>query len=300
MRKDSKSSFRSTWIPRRAGSARSYPDSLFVSSNGAVVIPESSPGYCLDHPGVRKADLAFYAALAAHVRGNPAFAGWDLWSEPHVINWATPDLHPQPRILFLQEHARQIPRAGCARNTARSTGSTPHGTGSIDDWDEVEPGRMSTILSYTDYIDWKTFIADKLGEDLHDRYLAVKGAAPQTIVTSHAAGVGLFASPNHWEGQSDDWTMARQVDYYGTSFYPKHSSFVDRDVPWRGALLDFTRSLRLCRRPRRLLCRRTAGRLRDHRAQREPHGDARRSARLDLERRSRAAPRASTTTPGIR
>ena len=41
-----------------------YPDSLFVSSNGAVVIPESSPGYYRDHPGVRKADLAFYAALA--------------------------------------------------------------------------------------------------------------------------------------------------------------------------------------------------------------------------------------------
>jgi len=36
--------------------------------------------------------------------------------------------------------------------------------------------------------------------------------------------------------------MARQVDYYGTSFYPKHSSFVDRDVPWRAALLDFVRS----------------------------------------------------------
>jgi beta-galactosidase len=36
--------------------------------------------------------------------------------------------------------------------------------------------------------------------------------------------------------------MARQVDYYGTSFYPKHSAFVDRDVPWRAALLDFARS----------------------------------------------------------
>jgi beta-galactosidase len=61
-------------------------------------------------------------------------------------------------------------------------------------------------------------------------------------VTSHAAGVGLFASPHHWEGQSDDWMMAKQVDFYGTSFYPKHSAFVDRDVPWRAALLDFTRS----------------------------------------------------------
>jgi beta-galactosidase len=101
---------------------------------------------------------------------------------------------------------------------------------------------MSTILSYTDYIDWKAFIVDKLGEDLRERYEAVKTIAPSTIVTSHAAGVGLFASPHHWEGQSDDWTMARQVDFYGTSLYPKHSAFVNRDVPWRAALLDFTRS----------------------------------------------------------
>ena len=46
----------------------------------------------------------------------------------------------------------------------------PPGTGATRTWDEVEPSRMSTILSYTDYIDWKTFIADKLGEDLRDRY----------------------------------------------------------------------------------------------------------------------------------
>ena len=116
------------------------------------------------------------------------------------------------------------------------------GIGASANWDQVEPSRMSTILSYTDYIDWKTFIVDKLGEDLRDRYQAVKQVAPSTIVTSHAAGVGLFASPHHWEGQADDWTMAGQVDFYGTSFYPKHSAFVDRDVPWRAALLDFTRS----------------------------------------------------------
>jgi beta-galactosidase len=36
--------------------------------------------------------------------------------------------------------------------------------------------------------------------------------------------------------------MKDQVDYYGTSFYPKHSFFANRDVEWRGALLDFTRS----------------------------------------------------------
>ena len=218
-----------------------YPDSLFVSSSGQVVKPESSPGYCLDHRGVHDADSAFYAALAKHVRDSKVLVGWDLWSEPHVINWATPTYISNPEFCF------------CPHTLARFRRWLEKKYGTLDalnrawyrqfaKWEEVDPGRMSTILSYTDYIDWKAFIVDKLGEDLHDRYLAVKNVMPQSIVTSHAAGVGLFASPHHWEGQSDDWTMAAQVDYYGTSFYPKHSAFVDRDVYWRAALWDFTRS----------------------------------------------------------
>jgi beta-galactosidase len=223
------------WVGER------YPDSLFVSANGQAVQPESSPGYCRDHPGVRSADVAFYEALARHASRSPAFLGWDLWSEPHVINWANPTYIPNPEFCF------------CTYTKSRFRGWLQRKYGSLDrlneawyrrftSWEQVVPSRLSTILSYTDYIDWKAFIVDKLGEDLKDRYDAVKRGAPQTIITSHAAGVGLFASPHHWEGQADDWTMAAQVDFYGTSFYPKHSAFVDRDVPWRGALLDFTRS----------------------------------------------------------
>jgi beta-galactosidase len=223
------------WVGER------FPDSLFVSSNGQAIRPESSPGYCRDHEGVRAADNAFYAALAARARRSPAFLGWDLWSEPHVINWANPTWISNPEFCY------------CPHTLRRFRGWLRAKYGAIDrlnaawyrrftDWNQVEPSRMSTILSYTDYIDWKSFIVDKLGEDLRDRYQAVKQVAPATIVTSHAAGVGLFASPHHWEGQADDWTMARQVDFYGTSFYPKHSAFVDRDAPWRAALLDFTRS----------------------------------------------------------
>ncbi|MBL8290317.1 MAG: beta-galactosidase [Bryobacterales bacterium] len=220
---------------------RQYPDSLFVSASGAAVKPESSPGYCLDHPGVRKADLAFYGAVAQRVKGHPAFAGWDLWSEPHVINWANPTYIPNPEFCFCPHTLAKF-RAWLRRKYGSIGKLNQAWYRTYETWEEVEPGRMSTILSFTDYIDWKAFLADKLGEDLRDRYNAVKQVVPQSTVTSHAAGVGLFASPHHWEGQADDWTMARQVDFYGTSFYPKHSAFVDRDLPWRAALLDFTRS----------------------------------------------------------
>ena len=225
---------------------RQFPDSFFVSSNGQAIRPESSPGYCLDHPGVWKADLAFYEAVARRAGASPAFLGFDLWSEPHVINWANPTYIPNPEFCFCRNTVARF----------REWLKKKYGTlGALNaawyrrhaSWDEVEPNRLSTILSYTDYVDWKRFIADKLGEDLRARYEAAKRGAPDRVATSHAAGVGLFSSPHYWEGQSDDWTMAAQVDHYGTSFYPKHSAFVDRDVEWRGALLDFARSFGFAR-----------------------------------------------------
>jgi beta-galactosidase len=71
---------------------------------------------------------------------------------------------------------------------------------------------------------------------------AAKRGAPAAVATSHAAIPSLFTSPHAGDGAPDDWTMARQVDYYGTSFYPKHSMPVGRDAVWRAALLDFERS----------------------------------------------------------
>jgi beta-galactosidase len=220
---------------------RAHPDARFVSSGGQVIQPESAPGYCVDHEAVRRAEVAFYGALAGRLARSSAAIGIDLWSEPHVVNWATPTYIDRPEFCF------------CASTVRKFRGWLQRKYGSLDalnaawyrqfaSWDEVEPGRLSTILSYADYIDWKAFVRDKLADDLRARYTAVKTVAPRLAVVSHAAGVGLFASPHWWEGQSDDWQMASQVDFYGTSFYPKHSAFVDRGAEWRAALLDFTRS----------------------------------------------------------
>ena len=89
---------------------RQHPDALFVSSNGQAIRPESSPGYCRDHPAVAAADSAFYEALARRAGASPAFAGFDLWSEPHVDQLGKPDLHRQPRVLLLPQHRRALPR----------------------------------------------------------------------------------------------------------------------------------------------------------------------------------------------
>ena len=37
---------------------------------------------------VQERVLRFFAEAARRMKNKPNFYGWDLWSEPHVINWA--------------------------------------------------------------------------------------------------------------------------------------------------------------------------------------------------------------------
>ena len=211
------------------------------SSNGQAIRPESSPGYCLDHPGVRKADLAFYEAVARRAGASPAFLGFDLWSEPHVINWANPTYIPNPEFCF------------CRNTVARFRGWLQKKYGTLEalnaawyrrhaSWDEVEPNRLSTILSYTDYIDWKHFIADKLGEDLRARYEAVKRGAPTAWrrATPPASACSRRRTTGKASPTTGPW-RARSTTTARRSTRSTRRSWT-ATCEWRAALLDFARS----------------------------------------------------------
>jgi beta-galactosidase len=87
----------------------------------------------------------------------------------------------------------------------------------------VEPPRFDTILSYTDYMDWRVFITQKIAGDLHTRSVTVKQILPDAVTTSHAGAPSVLGSLAAGEGNPDDYLMNQAVDYYGTSLYPKHS-----------------------------------------------------------------------------
>ena len=218
-----------------------YPDSHFVSISGDVMPSEASPGYCIDHGGVRKGILGFYNALAEKMKTKPAFAGWDLWSEPLIISWGYAYYLSSPEFCFCpytQARFREWLKAKYRTLEALNVAWYRR----FESWDQVRPNRLSTILSYTDFIDWRMFILDKLAADLEARYDTVKRVLPNHVATSHAGAPSLFTSPLNPYGSPDDWKMAKVVDYYGTSFYPKHSFPIGRDPAWRGGLLDFARS----------------------------------------------------------
>ncbi|MBN2206900.1 MAG: beta-galactosidase [Candidatus Aminicenantes bacterium] len=222
-----------------------YPDSKFVSSNGVTVESQASPGFCFDHPGVRGKILGFFQAAARAVKGKPAFYGWDLWSEPHIINWAE---------VYYVGDLKSVQFCYCPSTQARFRDWLKAKYGTIEAlntawyrtlraWDEVEPPRFGTILTFTDYIDWKAFIADKLAEDLALKARAVKSVLPDAVVTSHSAAPGIFTRPD-WSGTPDDRKMADSVDFYGASIYPKHAWTIRPWSPtYRSSGLDFVRSM---------------------------------------------------------
>ena len=219
-----------------------YPDGRFVDRSGAVIESQSAPGFCIDHPGVRAEIVKFLSALSRDANRFPALYGWDVWSEPHVINWAEFPYLVHPEFCY------------CPNSQKRFRSWLEQKYGSLDalnhawyrgfqEWNQVEPPRASTILSYTDYLDWRAFIDDKLAGDLKTRVDAIRTADTTHFITSHAAVPGLLTSPTDGYGQPDDWKMAASADFFGTSLYPKHA---ESTQPWSwqklSAGLDFSRS----------------------------------------------------------
>lgn len=222
--------------------AHDFPHALFEAQSGDKVFPQAAPGACTDNHDVMEAVLNFYTETAKVASSYPNFFGWDLWSEPHIINWASLDYIPNVQFCF------------CPGTRAKFRNWLEKKYGSIGElntawyrnftnWSQVDPPRFSTILSYTDFIDWKTFIYEKLVDDMRARYNAIRKADPKSLITAHAVGASLFQSPHVGAGATDDFLMARPLDYYGVSLYPKHNH-PDRawSVTTLRTVMDFTRS----------------------------------------------------------
>src|SRR5688500_6706966 len=202
-----------------------YPDSNFVSDQGTRIASQASPGFCLDHAGVRADMVAFIGAVSEAAARHRSFYGVDVWSEPHLVNWVwfnTPiEFCYCPHTLArFREWLKGKYRSVAAVNSAWYR--------TIASWEEVNPPRFGTILSYTDCIDWKTFIATKLEEDLKLKADASAPRGPRPV-SSHSDAPAIMLSPLSGFGNPDDWWMTRSVDHYGTSIYAKHAAAA---TPW--------------------------------------------------------------------
>lgn len=227
---------------------KKYPDGRYAAQDGQPIVSQAAPGYCFDHRGVRKAVLDFFQEVARHVASDPAFYGWDLWSEPAALNWARIGYKSEPMFCY------------CPSSLERFRSWLKNKYGTLDrlneawhrtftDWSQVEAPRYGTILTYTDFMDWRIYYGYKLAEDLKMRNEAVKAVDPGHITTSHAPNpsplVRTLADPYD---PTDDYVMKDSVDFFGTSFYPKLTAPEHNWTIERQALaMDLTSSMTAAR-----------------------------------------------------
>ena len=202
-----------------------YPDASFVTDKGVRIGSQAAPGYCLDHPGVRADVARFIEAVSARASRRRSFHALDLWSEPHIVNGVS--FNPPVEFCYCLHTQRRF-REWLQRRYGALDALNAAWYRTFSAWEQVEAPRYGTILSYTDFIDWKTFAAAKLREDLQFMATASapRGAVP---VTSHSESPSIMLSPLSGYGNPDDWWMAGAVDHYGTSIYPKHAA---DPAPW--------------------------------------------------------------------
>ncbi|MBP6196645.1 MAG: beta-galactosidase [Fermentimonas sp.] len=222
--------------------AHNFPHALFEAQSGDIVVPQSAPGACMDNKEVEDAILNFYKETAKVANKYPNLFGWDLWSEPHIINWASLDYVPNIQFCFCDGTQNRF-RIWLKEKYQTLDNLNKAWYRNFTDWNQVEAPRFSTILSYTDFVDWKTFIYEKLVGDMQARYDAIREIDHTSLITAHAVGASLFQSPHVGAGATDDFLMARPLDYYGVSIYPKHNR---PEGAWSTTTLrtvmDFTRS----------------------------------------------------------
>lgn len=213
---------------------RMYPSGRFVDSSGAVINSQSAPGYSIDDPGVHKEAVAFLEALSKDANRFPALYGWDVWSEPHIINWAEFPYLKDPEFGFNPSTQARFRRWLQAKyKTLAALNAAWYRT--FTSWDQVEAPRFPTILSYTDYIDWRMFVDEKLAGDLATRTNAIRTFDKIHPIASHSDAPSLFTSPTDGYGEPDDFRMSASADFYGTSMYPMHSESFH---PWSSGMLD--------------------------------------------------------------
>ena len=198
-----------------------YPEGRYAAQDGQPIPSQAAPGFCFDNRNVRKAVLDFFQEVARHVGQSPAFYAWDLWSEPAALNWARVGYKSEPMFCYCPASMERF-REWLQKKygTLGKLNVAWHRT--FTDWKQVEPPRFGTILTYTDFMDWRVYYGYKLAEDLKARNDAVKAIDAAHLTTSHAPNpsplVRTLADPYD---PTDDFLMKDSVDYFGTSFYPK-------------------------------------------------------------------------------
>lgn len=207
---------------------RKYPDCRLVNGVGQphndptqYLLPaDGKPGPCWDHPGIRQEADRFLSTLTQRLCQYENIVVWHVWQEIGFwrrqagISLAEGSYCYCPFTLDrFRDWLKQKYKRLQALNITWCTG--------FGNWDEVEPPRKFAMVPA--WIDWRYFMdVVYLAGVVKQRADVLRKNDPMgRPVMAHVDAPTL--------GAGRDWAYAKELDVFGTSFYPGWLTLADRE-----------------------------------------------------------------------
>ncbi len=225
---------------------QAHPECRYVNSRGKSDELSSNdsrptgghPGLCLDNPVVVKQAERFLKAVAESIKGHPSLLAYDCWNEPHIEPcWNTLYWADMGDLLYcycpgsIKKFREWLRNKYKTIEAINSSWRRYYGN-----WQQINPPRRHG--SFADWLDWWRFWFDNLQGQMKWRYETLKKVDPDHLVISHSGGVPPILP--RIEAGINNYTLAKEVDMWGTSFAPLAQNWSSAEA---AAVLDMTRSV---------------------------------------------------------
>lgn len=185
----------SAWIIKPDGTKRS-PTRIYGGDTA-----------CWDNLKLRELVTSFLKELVRRYRNSISLSSWDVWNEPDNFECYC-KYTIEKYINWLKSKFSSIEELNECLGEAYSS------------WEEIQPPTHQEMI--TPYIFYTKFRMESLAEQIRWIYSIVKTEDPNHPVITHSHSWG---TPNVDLGVArlgagwDDWLLAKEVDYYGTSLH---------------------------------------------------------------------------------
>jgi beta-galactosidase len=209
-----------------------FSDARYVDHNGISLGPAHGtigtglvggyPGLCYDSKQVRDITERFFDGVINAFKNHEALLGWDVWSEPMtepVRGYSAFGMQGSGRRFCYCKHTSEAFRRWAIHkyNNIRDLNAA-WGT-AYTDWDEIIPP-VPPVISHLDWIDWKTFMADRMAEQMAWKVDVFKSRDPEHSIMAHPTTVSISTGTMSIDILDvDHWKLQAPLDEYGVSFY---------------------------------------------------------------------------------